>query len=498
MPDPSSAPGQPADSASGEHVQRASSAAGGESPSVVDVVAAVCPFLVAADGAWRAASASREHRCGATAPPGRLTLERQSSLCLLVAHLDCPLFEAATGPTGGSRAQQAVRAAAELDPNVVPATAGETSREAGSRDADAPAFVQVTRANPRTTPVIMDRAKSPLDVHLPQIHLPAVGSRRATPASGRTGAADGEAGARSSEAASPAIASAAAADGAAMRNRLEQLREARTRTRSQDGGATSAARMTTADSGERPEMIPPIGRAGDAPSDGPTPRPGWLARLADVFRSPAQPASTAGYIRRRPADGRPADPDSGADTEPAARRGGPGASPTPGRTGGLWNSVAGIRATMSGRQIQAALAGLMALALVLVLVVRFSGGGGTTGVAGASSSARPSAPPSAAQSGGIPSPALSSGATGSAVASVEPNTSQAPSRSVAPSTAAPTAKATPQPTKSPAAVRTYRVKSGDTLSAIAARFKTTVAVLMRLNKIADARTLRIGQVLKLP
>jgi LysM repeat protein len=42
------------------------------------------------------------------------------------------------------------------------------------------------------------------------------------------------------------------------------------------------------------------------------------------------------------------------------------------------------------------------------------------------------------------------------------------------------------------------VKSGDTLSAIAARFGTTAAVLMRLNNIKDARTLRVGQALKLP
>jgi LysM repeat protein len=45
---------------------------------------------------------------------------------------------------------------------------------------------------------------------------------------------------------------------------------------------------------------------------------------------------------------------------------------------------------------------------------------------------------------------------------------------------------------------TYRVKSGDTLSAIAARFGTTTRVLVRLNDIADPSKLRIGQVLKLP
>jgi LysM repeat protein len=45
---------------------------------------------------------------------------------------------------------------------------------------------------------------------------------------------------------------------------------------------------------------------------------------------------------------------------------------------------------------------------------------------------------------------------------------------------------------------TYRVKSGDTLSAIAARFGTTTQVLARLNDIADPSKLKIGQILKLP
>jgi lysozyme len=45
---------------------------------------------------------------------------------------------------------------------------------------------------------------------------------------------------------------------------------------------------------------------------------------------------------------------------------------------------------------------------------------------------------------------------------------------------------------------TYKVKSGDTLSAIAARFGTTVRVLVELNGIADPSRLKIGQVIQLP
>jgi peptidoglycan hydrolase-like protein with peptidoglycan-binding domain len=45
---------------------------------------------------------------------------------------------------------------------------------------------------------------------------------------------------------------------------------------------------------------------------------------------------------------------------------------------------------------------------------------------------------------------------------------------------------------------TYTVKAGDTLSAIAARLKTTVAKLTSLNKLKDPDKLSVGQILKLP
>jgi len=50
----------------------------------------------------------------------------------------------------------------------------------------------------------------------------------------------------------------------------------------------------------------------------------------------------------------------------------------------------------------------------------------------------------------------------------------------------------------PTPTRTYVVKSGDTLSGIAARFGTTVAVLASLNDIRDVNHLTVGQVLKIP
>src|SRR4051794_16724375 len=90
--------------------------------SVPDLIASVCPFLVASDGAWRAPSPAREHRCGATDPPSRLPLDKQQHLCVIGAHLRCPLFEAAAGLTVGPHLIEAARAAAELDPRAVPAS----------------------------------------------------------------------------------------------------------------------------------------------------------------------------------------------------------------------------------------------------------------------------------------------------------------------------------------------------------------------------------------
>jgi lysozyme len=50
----------------------------------------------------------------------------------------------------------------------------------------------------------------------------------------------------------------------------------------------------------------------------------------------------------------------------------------------------------------------------------------------------------------------------------------------------------------PASSRVYTVKPGDTLSAIAVRFGTTVAALAALNNIQDINRVIVGQVLKIP
>lgn len=57
--------------------------------------AAVCPYLLADDAAWRLSKASREHRCHAVAPAAMLTTEKQRRLCLVAQHTGCSTYLAA-------------------------------------------------------------------------------------------------------------------------------------------------------------------------------------------------------------------------------------------------------------------------------------------------------------------------------------------------------------------------------------------------------------------
>lgn len=101
-------------------------------------------------------------------------------------------------------------------------------------------------------------------------------------------------------------------------------------------------------------------------------------------------------------------------------------------------------------------------------------------------------------------------ATAFATASPEPATSNGPTATLAPPTSSPTPIGSPSPTSEPTAApsvgptpapaysTTYKVKSGDTLSAIATKFHTTVAAIKTLNGITNAARLHIGQILKIP
>lgn len=56
----------------------------------------------------------------------------------------------------------------------------------------------------------------------------------------------------------------------------------------------------------------------------------------------------------------------------------------------------------------------------------------------------------------------------------------------------------PTPAAPKPAAKIYKVKVGDTLSAIARKHGTTVATLVKLNKIKNANLIRVGQSIKLP
>jgi LysM repeat protein len=70
-------------------------AAPGPALSTAPETAAVCPYLLGVDGAWRSASPSREHRCHAVAPAAVLAKDKQRRLCLVAEHLDCSTYKAA-------------------------------------------------------------------------------------------------------------------------------------------------------------------------------------------------------------------------------------------------------------------------------------------------------------------------------------------------------------------------------------------------------------------
>ena len=82
--------------------------------------------------------------------------------------------------------------------------------------------------------------------------------------------------------------------------------------------------------------------------------------------------------------------------------------------------------------------------------------------------------------------------TSTPVESTPPEATTSPSPTIPP-TARPSG--TPKPSVS---YTTYRVKSGDTLSAIASKFGTTSRAIADLNGFSVSTTLHIGQVLKIP
>ncbi len=81
---------------------------------VTPATAAVCPYLLASDGRWRASTPAREHRCTVVSPPAILAAEKQRRLCLTAEHVGCSTYLAATSPTEAGEAPAPYRRTREV------------------------------------------------------------------------------------------------------------------------------------------------------------------------------------------------------------------------------------------------------------------------------------------------------------------------------------------------------------------------------------------------
>jgi LysM repeat protein len=158
---------------------------------------------------------------------------------------------------------------------------------------------------------------------------------------------------------------------------------------------------------------------------------------------------------------------------------------------------------------QALLVGLMVLAFLVLVIARTapqSGSGAPQPGTGASpSAAGGGAAASPAPTAPQPPPSIAASGAPGASGAASPSISAAPPSSSPSPSAAPTATATastsstPRPSASPTAATatSYKVRSGDTLSGIAARFGTTVKKIKVANGLTS-NAIRPGQVLLIP
>jgi LysM repeat protein len=108
----------------------------------------ICPYLVVDGEAWRSASPSRDHRCGAVAPPSPLAADKQRRLCLSDRHTGCATFLAAS-----SRSQA---------PGISEFADTAGARLGEGRSSSKPGGETVTRWSlARTAPVVLDHGRIP-------------------------------------------------------------------------------------------------------------------------------------------------------------------------------------------------------------------------------------------------------------------------------------------------------------------------------------------------
>jgi len=127
--------------------------------------------------------------------------------------------------------------------------------------------------------------------------------------------------------------------------------------------------------------------------------------------------------------------------------------------------------------VQAILIALLVIAFAAVVLTRYASGGASAG---------PGASPSSGAAASQPAVAGSLAPSGQPEASADPT---------------PVASGATAPSDGPTAsgaTQTYKVKSGDTLVGIAAKFDTTPKAIADLNGITNPASLKVGQVLKIP
>jgi LysM repeat protein len=87
---------------------------------VTPATAAVCPYLLSADGRWRASTPAREHRCTVITPPAVLAADKQRRLCLTQEHVGCSTYLAALAATDQTPDGNARRSGHDPDRHVRP------------------------------------------------------------------------------------------------------------------------------------------------------------------------------------------------------------------------------------------------------------------------------------------------------------------------------------------------------------------------------------------
>jgi LysM repeat protein len=143
----------------------------------------------------------------------------------------------------------------------------------------------------------------------------------------------------------------------------------------------------------------------------------------------------------------------------------------------------GMPALHSDRPVwQAILIGILAIAFAAIVLTRVTDGG-ASGAASASHSPGQSAAASAVASGAAASHAVSTAR---------------PSGALDPTPGSGASADPSDPGASAVATQTYKVKTGDTLVGIAAKFGTTPKAIATLNGITDPTSLHAGQILKIP